>query len=492
MRICRTRFHLVPGNRTKDSAFPNAPAIDPMNTLHDLQQVTGGVLNRAAHASREAQATPLGKVVTDSRRVEPGDIFWALVGKHYNGVRFAPEAFARGASGMVASETVEPSSTAWTLTVPAPLESLWQWARWKRGRFDKTVIGVTGSVGKTTTRQMIHTVLGTRLTGTASPRNYNNHVGVPLSLLQIEPEHDYAVIELGASGEGEIRALAELSAPTIGVITNVGDAHLSGFGGRQGVARAKAELLAVLPPNGHAVVGDDPWLKRLARPCRAPVTCVGRNPECDLVATDVEAANGQLTFRLEECRFRVPVWGRHHLTSVLAAVAVARELNFELPEIAAALAGFAPVPMRCEVVEARGAMIINDTYNASPMAMKAALELLRDFDTPGRRIIVAGDMAELGEESAVLHRQLGSQIVAISGADVLIACGRFARHVVVGARAAGMSRARSIACDTPQETLPYLGQMILPGDVALVKGSRALGMECVVEALRKYPERRSA
>ena len=463
-----------------------------MNTLHDLHEVTGGVLKLTANAPCEAKATPLGKVVTDSRQVEPGDVFWALVGKHYNGVRFAPEAFARGASGMVASEPIEPSSTGWTLAVPTPLESLWQWARWKRGRFDKTVIGVTGSVGKTTTRQMIHTVLGTRLTGTASPQNYNNHVGVPLSLLQIEPEHDYAVIELGASGEGEIAALAELSAPTIGVITNVGDSHLAGFGGRQGVARAKAELLGALPPDGHAVVGEDPWLRRLARQCRAPVTCVGRDPECDLVGTDVEAANGRLTFRLAECRFSVPVWGRHHLTSVLAAVAVGRELNFELEEIAAALAGFDSLPMRCEVVEVRGATIINDTYNASPMAMKAALELLRDFDAPGRRIIVAGDMAELGEESAVLHRQLGSQIVAISGADMLIACGRFARHVVVGARAAGMSRARSIACGTAEETLPYLGQMILPGDVILVKGSRALGMECVVESLRRYPARRSA
>ena len=167
-------------------------------------------------------------------------------------------------------------------------------------------------------------------------------------------------------------------------------------------------------------------------------------------------------------------------------------MGFDLDQMADALRNFQPVPMRCEVVEIREATIINDTYNASPVAMRAALELVRDFDAVGRRIVVVGDMAELGEKSLSLHWQLGKQIVALAGAELLIACGRFARHVVAGARAAGMPHARAIPCDTVDEALPYLGQAVLPGDVVLVKGSRRMALERVVDALKRFPQKRTA
>ena len=463
-----------------------------MPTLHDLHETIGGALRRVDNARIAPKAIALGNVVTDSRIVEAGDVFWALVGKQHDGAKFAGQALARGASGVVAGSPVDVPPNAWGLTVKSPLQALWQWAEWSRRQFSGTMIAVTGSVGKTTTRQMIHTVLAGSLSGTASPRNFNNHVGVPLSLLGIGPEDDYAVIELGASGEGEIAALAELTSPQIGVITNIGDAHLAGFGGRLGIARAKAELAASLPPDGHAVVGNDARLRQMARACAAPMICVGRGADCDLSATDVRAEGGRLSFTLDGCRFDTPVWGRHHLTAVLAAVAVGRLMGVADRESAAALEDFDSVPMRCEVTEIRGATIINDAYNASPMAMKAALEVLREFDAPGRRIVVCGDMAELGDEASGLHRGLGGQIVTLCGADLLIACGQFSRDVVAGARSAGMPKVRSIACRTLEESLPYLGQAILPGDVALVKGSRALGMERVVEAMRSYPRRRGA
>ena len=463
-----------------------------MPTLHHLLETTGGVLRRADGTPGDAQAVPLGNVVTDSRAVEAGDVFWALVGQHHDGAEFAAEAFARGASGIVSRTPVNPPPNAWGLTVSSPRKALWQWAGWNRQQFSGTLIAVTGSVGKTTTRQMIHTVLASRLSGTASPKNYNNHVGVPLSLLRIDPDDDYAVIELGANAKGEIAALARLTSPRIGVITNVGDAHLAGFGSRQGIAEAKTELLAAIPPDGHAVIGDNIWLRRLARDCPAPTTCVGRDPGCDLVASDVRAEGGRLSFTLDACRFDVPVWGRHHLTSVLAAVAVGRLMGIESEESAAALGNFDSVPMRCEVIRIRGATIINDAYNASPMAMRAALEVLREFDAPGRRIVVCGDMGELGAEAGDLHYGLGNEIVTLCGADLLIACGHFARNVTAGARDAGMPKVRSIACRTPEETLPYLGQAILPGDVVLVKGSRVLAMERIVEALQSYPRRRGA
>jgi len=468
-----------------------------MNALNDLNNAIGGELSPET-AAGDAAAISLGPVVTDSRRVGPGDLFWALKGPNYDGADFAAEAFQRQACGIVAGRPVDVPAGRWAICVDDTTEALQQWARWRRQHFTGTVIAVTGSVGKTTARQMIHTVLGARLKGTASPRNFNNHLGVPLSMLAIEPDHDYAVLELGASRRGEIAVLAELCAPKVAAITRIGDAHLGGFGSRQGIAESKAELLSALPPDGRAVLGDDPWLRTVAAGCRADITWVGTGSQCDMTATDVESENGQLSFRIASgdaspgVRFCIPVWGRHHLTSALVAVAVGQMMGFDLDEMADVLEDFQPVPMRCEVREIRGATVINDTYNASPTSMQAALELVRDFDAEGRRIVVVGDMGELGERSGPLHWQLGKQVATIAAAELLIACGRFARHVVAGARAAGMPSIRTVPCDDVEQSLPHLGQAILPGDVVLVKGSRMMAMERIVEALESFPRRRSA
>ncbi|NQU19810.1 MAG: UDP-N-acetylmuramoyl-tripeptide--D-alanyl-D-alanine ligase [Candidatus Nealsonbacteria bacterium] len=458
------------------------------NTLDDLTRATGG-RPLTSDVARDAE---LGPAAIDSRRVEPGEVFWAMRGPNYDGADFADEAFRRGAAGVVTTRAIDAPKGHWAVQVDDTAEALQRWAEYRRRHFTGTVIGVTGSVGKTTTRQMIHTVLQSRLSGTASPRNYNNHVGLPLSMFALRPDHDYSVLELGASRPGEIAALAGLCRPKVGVITQIGDAHLGGFGNRQGIARAKAELLAALPPDGRAVLGDDPWLRSVAEGCHAEVTWVGTGDNCHVRAADVHTGQGHLTFRVEDCRFRVPVWGRHHLSSALAAVGVARILGFDLDEIAAALGNFDPVPMRCEVFEIREATVINDTYNSNPTAMQAALELVRDFDVTGRRIVVAGDMGELATEAISRHFQLGRQIVATGGAELLIACGRFARYVTAGARSLGMPPARAICCETVDEALPHLGQTLQPGDLVLIKGSRMMAMERLVEALQQYPKRRSA
>jgi UDP-N-acetylmuramoyl-tripeptide--D-alanyl-D-alanine ligase len=441
------------------------------------------------HASPPPAADePLsGGFVIDSREAGRGDVFWALGGHHAHGVQFVAEAFARGAAGVVTDQLpAEVPADKFAIVVHDAVEALGHAAAWRRRHFAGRVVAVTGSVGKTTTRQLIDQVLGSAHQGTASRRNHNNHLGVPLSMLAWSAEQDYAVLELAASAVGEIRALSELAAPHIGVITRIAEAHLAGFGSRDAILSAKAELLNSLPTDGVAVLnGDDPQLRRLCTRPEIRTVWVGRGLDNDLTATRICSAHGQLDLFVDGQPLRVPIWGRHHVVGVLAAMAVGREFGLSDTEIAAALAEFRSPPMRCEVTGVRGAALINDAYNSNPTAMRAALELLRDFDSPGRRIVVCGDMRELGRESIKLHRTLGDEVVTLCGADLLVACGEFAGEVAAGALAAGMPPARTIVCHEPEEAGRHVSRLLAPGDVVLVKGSRATEMERCVGILAK-------
>jgi UDP-N-acetylmuramoyl-tripeptide--D-alanyl-D-alanine ligase len=455
-------------------------------TLHDLERLTGGRWLNVALVPSQRDDAPLGRVTIDSREVAPGDVFWALPGQRVRGSDFARHAFERGASGVVSdSAEVAPPPGRWALAVDDAQRALWQVAAEQRRRFTGQVVAVTGSVGKTTTRDMIHTVLASRYAGCASERNHNNQIGVPLSLLAWSSDDDYAVVELAASASGEIATLAALAQPHMGVITRIGEAHLGGFGDPERLARAKAELFTALPVDGLAVLnGDDPVLRRLARGLNVSTVWFGKQADCHVLATDVSSAGGRLSLSVAGTRLTVPVWGRHHLTSVLAAVAVGLEWGLSLVEIDDALAEFEPPPMRCQVCEIDGAKIIQDCYNASPTSMRAAFDLLREFNAPGRRIIVCGDMRELGDEEGRWHRVLGEDVVTRCGADVLVACGQKAEEVVGAARRSGMPSDRTLACLNPLDAVPRLRSWIHEGDVVLIKGSRALAMEKVVAALK--------
>jgi UDP-N-acetylmuramoyl-tripeptide--D-alanyl-D-alanine ligase len=464
----------------------------PNLTIQQLQAAIGGELI-AETAVCSAQPAMLGRVVVDSRQVKKGDLFWALNGTLHDGADFAGEAFSRGALGVVAGRAIEPPAGRFAIQVH---DSLWalQWlARRKRSQFNGQTVAVTGSVGKTTTRVMIEAVLRQAGETTSSPHNYNNHVGLPLSLLELDDRHEFAVYELAASAPGEIAKLADMCRPDMGVITCIGEAHLSGFGNREAVALAKTELLAALPREGVAVLnGDDPLLRKLAHRSAARVLWIGRGSDCDLTATDITSGNGRLSVRIQGRRFVAPVWGRHHVTSTLAAVAVGRIVGLADDQIADALVDVEPPAMRCQVTKVRGATFINDAYNASPTAMRAALTLLSEVEAAGRRVVVCGDMRELGPTSSQWHRQAGNEIVTLGGADVLIACGTYAEDVVNGARRAGMQPEQTIAVRQPSEAATRLHELLERGDVVLIKGSRAMGLERVVEGLNTRELRRAA
>jgi len=334
---------------------------------------------------------------------------------------------------------------------------------------------------------MIDAVLSMRGTGSASPKNYNNRIGVPVSMTSIRPDHSYTVLELGASAEGEIGQLARIARPNVGVITRIGDAHLGGYGSRIGIVRTKLELLQSLPSDGVAVLGDDPWLRSMAPSvCPCPILWVGEERHCTFCVERTELVDGRLLMEVDGCRFQLPVWGRHHIWSALPAIAIGRLHGISDREIAHSLEAFTPPPQRCEVISVGSMTVINDSYNASPQAVEAALVLLGEFDCTGRRIVVLGDMANLGPETVALHRRAGAHSVVRGHADYLIAVGRFSRHTIAGARAVGLSESQTAAYKTLDEAMTHIGQSVQSNDVTLVKGSRVMAMERVVEHLRDY------
>ncbi len=456
-------------------------------TLLDLLTATAGDVQTSG-LSADVSSKALMRVVTDHRDVRPGDVFWGLQGSKLNGSKFASHALKAGAAGVVVDCETKPVNDRWVVRVPDTLRALEQLAATVRAGFDGTVIAVTGSVGKTTTREMIHAALGATFRGKASPKNFNNHVGLPLSMLTLEPEHDYLAVEIGASAPGEIARLSALAKPHIGIITSVGQAHLGGFGGQEALANAKAELLEALPEDGLAILPhEDRWLRKLAGKSRASVLWAGRGNENTVTAQSVRCQDGWLEWKTAGVRYRVRSWGRHHLTSGLIAVAVGQWMGLAPRHVARGLEEFVPCEMRCQPIERSGITILNDAYNASPTSMRAALEMLRDWNHAGRKIAVLGDMRELGTASTEYHRRVGDQVVTVCGADRLIACGEHAATVVASARQAGMPFNRTIACRSREAASGILRDWARPGDAVLIKGSRVLEMEKLVSVFEDEP-----
>ena len=425
--------------------------------------------------------TKFAGAAIDSRAVQPGDLFVALPGDRVDGHDFAAAAVRAGAAGCLLTYAVEGAEDAALLLVDDTLASLQDLgAAWRAALTGTQVIGITGSVGKTTTKAIVASVLAAKYRVQANPLNYNNEVSVPLCLLELRPETERAVIEHGMYTTGEIALLCRWTRPRIGIVLNVGPTHLERAGSLDAITQAKRELVEALPADGAAVLNiDDERVRSMAPHTAARVWWFGTSEDAQVRGSDVtsDGARGfdfTLTFEGASRRVHVPLPGRHLLSNVLAAAAAAFADGLTFDEVVAAIEPL-DVPLRLNVIEMPGGItVLDDTYNAQPASTIAALDLLDEM--AGRHVALLGDMRELGDASRGEHERVGRRAAEVVA--LLITVGEEARHLGETAHASGL--ANVVHADTREEALAALRARMASGDVVLIKGSHALGLEQLV------------
>ncbi len=444
---------------------------------------------------------PFSRVFIDSRLTSDDGVFVAIAGEIHDGHTFLPEVVDRGVRGFVVNreKTEYLPLAAWKtmgvacIAVADTTRALGDMAAFNRRRSEASVVGITGSNGKTTTRQFTATVMSQQYNTLATAGNFNNEIGLPLTLLGLRPDHQWAVVELGTNNPGEIARLTAICSPDIGVITNIGPAHLEGLGSIEGVAREKGSLLTGLRKNGKAVLNaDDPRVLQLARRTRNEVVLYGMSADAAIRATEVQETAEEISFNLnfpaESISIRLKNPGRFMVSNALAAAAVGHQLGLSTRTVKTGLEAFTPVSGRMNILHpANGIHIIDDTYNANPDSMQVALATLKTMRAGARGIFVAGDMLELGDKAPSMHSAIGAT-AAESGISRLYARGEFADWVASGARDEGLPAADTIT-GSRREIIADLTDWLQPGDWVLVKGSRGMAMEKVVEGLKDWAEK---
>jgi len=445
----------------------------------------------------------------DSRQAIPGSLFVAIPGERVDGHDFVEDAIKRGASFALIQKDIPASfrtldlrgrfseTPSLDLTPPILLRvdntisALQQIARFWRRKLDLRVVGITGSVGKSTTKETVAEVLGTRYRTLKSPGNLNNEIGLPLTLLRLGSGYERAVLEMGFYVPGEIQFLCDIAMPHIGVVTNVGTVHAERAGSQEAIARGKAELVQALPENGAAVLNfDDPWVRKMEEKSRARVFFYGLSPESDLWADHIEGLGlDGIRFRLhyqrETLHVRIPMIGRHSVHTALRAASVGLVDGLTWQEIITGLQQ-GHTQLRLVAVRSKsGALILDDTYNASPESMLAALNLLGEMD--GRRIAVLGDMLELGPYEKQGHEMVGLRTAQV--ARNLITLGTRAHMIADAARRAGMKSAHILEFEDSEPIVEWLNKNLTTNDAVLIKGSRGLHMDSITSALEATHER---
>jgi len=476
-------------------------------TVSELAEITHGVLTDSRYGQQRVAGASI-----DSRTITSGDCFFALRGNRTHGVLFADQAVARGAVCVVTDSAALPARTANIATfVPslAALDSaetdghiirvenavvaLQLLGHWNRQQSGAVMMGVTGSVGKTTTRQMITQVLATRFSGVQSQHNFNNELGVPLALLQLKQEHDFAVLELAAGKIGDIAFLAEIVRPEFAVVTRVAATHLESFGDVDAIRQAKMELPAAVTDGGTVFLNaDDPAVVSMSKSTSADIVLFGTSAAADFRATSIHSRDGICEFKVDAQSFQIQ-GGAHLVTGALAAIAVGRIAGLSTSEIAHSLADYQPDAGRGRIVQRQPWTVIDETYNASPASVLAAIQTLSACVSARRRILVLGDMLELGPQAIRYHREVG-RALENSQIDHALIFGEFADTVAAGAIAAGVSANRLSVFRDIATLIAMLDCVLTAGDAVLVKGSRSMHMERVITSLcaTEIPARRSA
>lgn len=432
-------------------------------------------VGRVLGAAVESDAVVTGWSV-DSRTLAPGDLFFALKGPNHNGSEYVDEVLARGAAEAV----VEGGAGNNRLIVPDTQAALEKLALWARERWGGDVVGVTGSAGKTSTKEVIARLLGSQIPVGKTTGNFNNHVGLPLSILRLPDEARIAVLEIGMNHAGEIRHLCSIAKPRIGVVTNVGYAHIEMFDSLDGIAGAKRELIECLPADGLAVLNaDDPYVRNFGEVHAGPVVLFGFSEDAHVRAHDVEFRPDGTRFRVCGATFETRLQGRHAVLNILAGIAVALHYGIAPAKLVDSVAALEAGKMRGERLIANGITILNDCYNSNPDAVRAMLDVLRD--TPAqRRIAVLGEMLELGRWSESLHRDIG-RYAAESGVDVLVGIRGAARFTVDAAVEAGLQPGAAFFFEDPIAAGDQLRMTAHQGDAILFKGSRGTRVERALE-----------
>lgn len=444
----------------------------------------------AGEFSGKKSNCPLSGISTDSRNIAPGALFIPLRGERFDGHDYLSQAVKNGAAACLSEEVIEGLSVP-VVRVTSTLRALGDLAAAYRLKLQGPLIAITGSAGKTTSKEMLATILELVGPGLKTAGNFNNLIGLPLTLFRLQAEHQWAVLEMGTSSLGEIERLTEIAQPTIGVITNVGPAHLETLYGLDGVSRAKGELFAGLQ-GGTAIINlDDERVARLPVANGVAMLTYGESLQAQVRAEQIKVAADSVCFELvfdadrENVCMKVP--GRHNVANALAAAAAALVVDVPLATIAAGLNMFVPISGRMNLFPmACGGVLLDDSYNSNPLSVAAALDALKEQKGQGRRVAVLGDMLELGEEAAQMHREIGAR--AAASIDLLVAVGDYAEDICAGAEASGLQAKQLIRLTDAAAAISYLQQNQRPGDRILVKGSRGIKLDKLVDALRVASE----
>lgn len=452
-----------------------------MFAIKEILECTGGKLVKGSSGGK------VSGVSIDSRTIKPNELFVAIKGERFDGHVFIKEALTRGAAAIVFSgKRYEKTALKHPGAVPMLRVRNTVWALGAlaysyRARFKIPVIAVTGSNGKTTTKEMLKAILSKRFSVLCNPGTQNNHIGVPLAIFKLQKKHRLAVIEIGASRAGEIDRLSWIIQPNVGVITNIGPSHLKSFKNLQGVFKTKIELTKNLSRDAKLVINqDDRFLSGLNGPNLCRVT-FGLNRSCDFYAEGIKQTEKETSFVLNgKHHITLKVLGRHNVYNALASIAVAKSFGIGYNEIKDALSIFKAPPMRMQLFDINNVRIISDCYNSNPDSLTFALEFLSEYSSRGKKIAVCGDMLELGERARSLHFDIGKKLAGRK-IDFLITVGPLSKDIAFGAHAGGMSKESIRTYSSASEAANALYELAEVSDIVLIKGSRAMQMENIIK-----------